>query len=92
MGTINLHRGKLRLDFYFRGRRCRESTGLADTPANRRRLRRLLQRIDAAILLGTFNYGEHFPNSRQARRMQMLDARSACAARPGRLSPFPCRR
>ncbi|MBQ1763735.1 MAG: tyrosine-type recombinase/integrase [Aquincola sp.] len=34
-GSIEEHRGKLRLRYYFEGKPMREPTGLADTPANR---------------------------------------------------------
>jgi integrase len=70
MGSIRVRpeTGRLQLDFYFRGRRCREQTALVDSPDNRRRLAKLLTRIDAAITLGTFDYQEFFPDSRNASR------------------------
>ena len=70
MGSVRVRRqtGKLFLDFTFRGVRCREQTALEDTPANRKRLRQLLGRIEAEILLGTFDYGHYFPNSPRAAR------------------------
>jgi len=56
------------LDFRHAGVRCREHTGLQDTEANRRRLEHTLQRIDAEILVGTFDYAQHFPAGSQIRR------------------------
>ncbi|WP_289132620.1 DUF3596 domain-containing protein [uncultured Spongiibacter sp.] len=55
--------GKLFFDFRYCGRRCREQTMLDDTPANRKKLQRLLDRIDAEIVLGQFDYARYFPNS-----------------------------
>jgi integrase len=44
------------IDFRYRSQRCRELTALADSPANRKRLQKLLDRIEAEIAAGTFNY------------------------------------
>ncbi len=41
--------GKLFFDFRFQSVRCREQTLLDDTPANRRRLEKVLQRIELEI-------------------------------------------
>ncbi len=54
--------GKLFLDFRWRGRRCREFTGMADTKENRRRADAFLKVIQGQIALGTFDYRTHFPN------------------------------
>ena len=54
--------GKLFLDFRWRGRRCREFTGLEDTRENRRRADASLKVIQGQISLGTFDYRTHFPN------------------------------
>ena len=63
MGSINVRSNKLALDFRYKGQRCREQTKLVDNPANRKRLKSILERIEAEILLNTFNYAEYFPNS-----------------------------
>lgn len=63
MGSIRSRRNLLFIDFRFRGVRCREYTKLADKPANRKRLQAILERIEAEILLGTFDYAAYFPNS-----------------------------
>lgn len=60
--------GTLFLDFRVDGVRCREQTLLPDTPANRKKLQRLLDRIQAEITLGTFEYEEYFPRSANAGR------------------------
>jgi len=38
MGSVNSRDGKLYLDFRYKGKRCREQTRLANTPANRQKL------------------------------------------------------
>jgi integrase len=60
--------GTLYLDFFFQGRRCREQTSLPDNSDNRKKLRKILGRIEAEITLGTFDYVRYFPNSRLATR------------------------
>lgn len=82
------------LDFRHAGVRCREHTGLQDTEANRRRLERTLQRLDAEILLGTFDYAQHFPAGSQIRRFaeqasrRQAYEREAAPSRSVRLSVF----
>jgi integrase len=58
---------RLFLDFRWKGIRCREFTGLADTTENRRRLRGFDQAITGEIALGTFDYRKHFPNGTRLR-------------------------
>lgn len=62
--------GLLFLDFRYEGKRCREQTDLPDCPENRRRLAKVLKRIEAEIVLGTFDYGKTFPNSPHALRTE----------------------
>lgn len=66
MGSIRAlaGRGTLFLDFRYQGQRCREYTALEDTPANRKRLEKVLAGIKASIAAGTFDYEATFPNSR----------------------------
>ncbi len=52
--------GLLFLDFVFQGQRLREQTALPDTPVNRKRLQKALDRIEAEIALGTFDYQKTF--------------------------------
>lgn len=52
--------GLLFLDFKFMGIRMREQTALPDTPANRKRLQKALDRIEAEIALGNFDYTKTF--------------------------------
>jgi integrase len=68
MGSIRARpqNGKLFFDFRYRGQRCREQTALDDTPANRKKAKQVLERIEAEITLGTFDYARYFPNSPNA--------------------------
>ncbi len=71
MGNIRARKetGNLFFDFRFQNRRCREQTALPDTPANRRKLQGLLEKIEAEITLGTFDYARYFPESLLAKTL-----------------------
>lgn len=62
MGSVRVRpeTGLLFLDFKFRGQRMREQTALADNPSNRKRLQKALDRIEADIALGSFDYQKTF--------------------------------
>ena len=64
--------GKLYLDFYLLGVRFRETTLLPDTTANRRRLEALIKKMEADILLASFNYRDYFPDSPQTAKADLL--------------------
>lgn len=72
--------GLLFIDFRFKGERCREQTALPDTPANRKKLEKVAERIEAEISLGTFDYTKYFPNSK---RVGAAPAVAGAAVRPG---------
>ena len=72
MGSINARNGNLFVDFRFKGVRCREYTQIDDTPVNRSKFNKLLKRIEAEIILGTFEYQKYFPNSN---RVELFTAR-----------------
>ncbi|HUK40062.1 MAG TPA: DUF3596 domain-containing protein [Candidatus Acidoferrales bacterium] len=61
---INRH-GLLFLDFYYRGIRCRESTGLQDTPKNRKLALDWDATVRREIQIGIFQYNVHFPHSKK---------------------------
>jgi len=62
---------KLYFDFRYRNKRCREQTNLTDTQANRRKLEKMLERIEAEIVLGSFEYSRYFPNSKLAKEFSI---------------------
>ncbi|WP_082794224.1 Arm DNA-binding domain-containing protein [Thauera humireducens] len=57
--------GTLFIDFRYEGKRCREYTRLEDTPANRKKLMRLVQRLETDLAAGTFDYASFFPGSKK---------------------------
>lgn len=67
-------------DFRFKGERCREQTMLTNTASNRRKLKSVLEKIDAEITLGTFDYRAYFPNSKRAAE---FEAQARAESRPG---------
>ncbi len=79
MGVLNVRNGKLVLQFRYKGQRCREQTQLADNKANRTRLERLLKKIEAEIVLDTFDYAKYFPNSNAAQHFTEVKRREITA-------------
>ncbi len=70
MASIQVRRGTslLIIDFYFKGIRCREQTTLPDAIANRKKVQKVLDRIEAEIAAGSFNYRRFFPGSKNAEK------------------------
>ncbi len=75
MGSVRKREdtGLLFLDFRYRGVRCREQTALPDTAANRKRVQKVLDRVEAEIAAGSFEYRRFFPGSRNAARFDVQD-------------------
>lgn len=63
MATVYRQNEHLYLDFCFKGKRCRERTGLPDNEQNRRKLNQYCERLEAQITLGQFDFCKTFPNS-----------------------------
>jgi len=72
MASVREYSGKLFCDFRYQGKRCREYTALEDTKANRQKLKKLLEKIEAEIKEGDFEYQKHFPNSKIAKSISKL--------------------
>lgn len=66
MASMRARSGRIYVDFRFEGQRCKEHTGLVDNATNRKQVAKLLKRIEAEITLGTFRYGDYFPDSPRA--------------------------
>ncbi|WP_288727107.1 DUF3596 domain-containing protein, partial [uncultured Psychrobacter sp.] len=54
MASIRSRNKRLIVDFYYMGKRCRETTNLIDTPANRKKLESIILNMEAEIRLGIF--------------------------------------
>ncbi|MEN2751227.1 site-specific integrase [Psychrobacter sp. FBL11] len=82
MASIRARRGKLFVDFRYMNMRCRETTNLTDTPANRKKLAKIIEKMEAEITLGIFDYATYFPKSERAQEMNALaDRAEACISR-----------
>ncbi len=71
MGRIRLSdtTGNLFMDFRYQDGRFREYSALDDSPANRKKLEKVLTKIEAEIAAGTFVYANYFPNSKAIKRL-----------------------
>nr|WP_312276042.1 DUF3596 domain-containing protein [Moraxella sp. CTOTU46711] len=78
MASIRTRKGSkfLLVDFMFMGQRCRETTNLLDNPANRKRLEKVIQKMEAEITLGIFDYKSYFPKSNKADELMALKERA----------------
>jgi len=68
---------QLFFEFRFDGQRCREQTLLLDSPANRKKLEKILEKIESDIANGTFSYASYFPNSKALKRLAKQAVESA---------------
>ncbi len=65
---------QLIFDFYYKGVRCREQTTLDDTSANRKKMQKVLDRMDSEIAAGTFDYRQFFPGSKNAEKFDVTNS------------------
>ncbi|MDD5758931.1 MAG: site-specific integrase [Desulfobulbaceae bacterium] len=74
MGKIRVRAetGKLFFDFQYKSCRCREQTTLDDNSINRKRVKKILEQLEAEITLGTFEYAKYFPQSPMVRKFTSL--------------------
>ncbi|BBP44539.1 site-specific integrase [Thiosulfativibrio zosterae] len=77
MGNIRKkdNTGNLYFDFQHQKVRCREYTSLPDTKANRKKLEVIMERIEAEITLGSFEYAKYFPNSSMVKKIADIEAK-----------------
>jgi len=59
----------IRITFWYREQRCRETLALTPSPANLNAAARLRDEIMRNIALGKFEYFSYFPNSKRAKNM-----------------------
>jgi len=78
MPNIRVHKpnGALFFDFRYNEQRCREYTLLTDTTANRKKLKKILDKIESEIATGTFVYANYFPGSKALKRLERANAQA----------------
>jgi len=74
MGSVRKREdtGLLFIDFYFKNIRCREQMALTDTAMNRKKVQKDLNRIEAEIAAGTFDFRRYFPVSKNAEKFDEM--------------------
>ena len=75
MATIRSRTGKWVVDFRYMGIRCRETTFMTDSPANLKKLEKIMEKMEAELILGTFKYSTYFPKSPKVLEMEALNTR-----------------
>lgn len=77
MSSIRTRQGSkfLMIDFRFMNQRCRETTNLIDTPENRKKLEKIIQKMEAEITLGLFDYLKYFPKSEKGIELMAVKER-----------------
>ena len=75
MASIQIRKetGLLIIDFYYKEMRCREQTALTDNAANRKKVQKVLDRLEAEIAAGIFEYRRFFPGSKNADKFDVPD-------------------
>lgn len=70
---VEIHNGKIRIWFLYRGIRCREILkGWVNTPANIRKAGNLRAGIVGDIQMGVFNYARRFPESKALKKFSTV--------------------
>ncbi len=70
MGSVNVRGKTLYIDFRYLGIRCREQTKLKNDAAGKKRASMILERIEAEIVLGSFDYKQYFPQSKMVAKFR----------------------
>lgn len=88
MSSIRSGNGLLFFDFRYSGKRCREYSKLPDNAANRKKMQKALDKIEAEITLGTFEYAKYFPGSKNAEKFSTISPRASHVATPSKTPLF----
>jgi len=67
MAVLKPDKGRLLIDFAWKGTRCREYLRLDDTKEGRSRAKQIKIQIEGEISAGTLDYAKRFPQSKKAR-------------------------
>jgi len=68
VAKLRSDKGRLFVDFVFRGVRCREPFHLRDTRDNRKKVEAVCKKLEAELALNTFDYAIYFPRSKRLAR------------------------
>ena len=69
MAVVKADKGRLLLDFSWKGIRCREYLGFDDTKEGRARAKQIRIQVEGEIVAGTLDYPKWFPRSKKAHTM-----------------------
>lgn len=75
MASLRKRAGRLFIDFRYNGQRYKEYTGIEDNKANRKKAAALVKKMEAEIVLGTFDYLTYFPNGKAAVKFKVQKER-----------------
>src|SRR4030095_10296951 len=67
MAALKVDKGKLLLDFTYRGVRCREYLSLDDSKEGRARAKQTQRIIEGEVASGSLDYAARFPRSKRVR-------------------------
>jgi len=67
MAIVKADKGRLLIDFSWKGVRCREYLGLDDTKEDRAEAKKIKTQVEGQIVGRTLDYGKWFPRSKKAR-------------------------
>lgn len=73
---IEIRGNRIRITFWWQGQRCRETLQIPPTPPNLAYANRLRKRILLEVEAETFRYIDHFPDSKRARQLGVIPAKS----------------
>jgi len=76
MGSVREKNGKGFYDFRYKNKRCKEYTGVPATKQNLQIMKQEMEKIEAEIILGIFDYKSHFPNSTKVALFASLDEKT----------------
>jgi integrase len=68
VAKLRSDKGRLFVDFVFRGVRCREPFHFSDTRDNRKKVQAICKKLEAELALNTFDYATYFPRSKRLAR------------------------
>jgi len=75
-GVTAASKTSIKIDFRYKGQRCREKLRLPPTAANKKYAEQLKATIEREITLGIFDYAKYFPDSKRALRLSATPSKA----------------